>query len=416
MAMITSGISMRSNSPSQFAKMVMILLIISPVLECYGWGKFNFAFIVMSLLAVYHLMTNGFRHTKAPKNFFLYLGWWYLSHVLSSSSIGELLPLGLFKIALTYKMFIDIFDLDYFMPRYKTVANLIIAYFYVQEIGKLTVGIHLPSVIPALPIAIQEDAQAYIQSSIESERSSGFFKEPAVFAQFLLPLLCYELLAKAKNNWKYIAFLGITLLWSRAGNAMIGLLAVAVCYLFYVIRFQKGAKKFGIIIFGAVFAIGCLAIFMNTDGGQKIKERADSIGMEDTIDKGYAGSTFLRMYQGLFIFEEYPRIYKLIGNDHDTYITNKALSSPILSKFYKQKDFVIYFNTLYAVLIYTGYIGLILLILFFRDAWKGNTYCGKSILIVLISLFFISSNFFTQIMTFYLLPTLGMKEINNKIK
>lgn len=413
---IASNISLKSNSPSKFAKIVMILIIISPVLECYGWAKFNFSFIVMSVLAVYHLLTNGFKYTTVPKSFFVYMGWWYLSHVLSSTSVGELLPLGILKILLTYKMFIDVFDLDYFIPRYKKVANIIIAYFYIQEIGRLAVGIHLPSVLPALPIAVMDDAQAYIQSTIESERSSGLFKEPAVFAQYLLPLLCYELFGKANKSWNYIAFLGITLLWSRAGNAMIGLLAVAVCYLFYVLRFQKGAKKFGIMIIGSVFALACVSVFIKTEGGQKIMQRAATIGMEDTVDKGYASSTFLRMYQGQFIFKEYPNLYKIIGNDHDDFITVKAMSSPLLSTFYIQRDFVIYFNTIYAILIYTGYIGLLLMIFFLRDVWKRNTYCGKSILIVLISLFFISSNFFTQIMTFYLLPAIGMKEENNKIK
>ena len=402
----------KSQKPPFFARMVMVLLLLSPILQCYGWGKFDFSFIVMSLLAVCHLVIRGIRKTKVPRTFFFYFGWWYISHLLSSTSIGEFLPLGLIKIAITYIMYIDLFDLDYFMSKYKRIAGFIIAYFYIQELGRIFVGVHLPSVVSFLPIAVMEDAQEYIQSTIEWERSSSLFKEPAVFAQFLLPLLCYELFGRIKRNWKYILFIVVTLLWSRAGNAMVGLIAISFCLGFSILKYEKGVKKITYSILGIGFVIGSLSIFIKTDAGQQIIERANNMNLESTLDNDYAGSTFMRIYQGFYIFDEYSTLYKIIGNDHDNYIQQQAFSSPIISFLYSRKDFVVYFNAFQSVLIYTGFIGLILIFLFLKGVYKENTFCGKSLLIVLIVLSFVSANFFNHITALYLLPSLGMKEKN----
>lgn len=397
--------------PSLFAKIVMVLLALSPILQNYGWGKFDFSFIIMSLLAVCHLLVHGIRKTKVPRTFFLYFGWWYISHLLSSSSIGEFLPLGLIKIAITYIMFVDLFDLDYFMSKYKKIALVVIIYFYIQEVGRIFVGIHLPSVFSFLPIAIMDNAQEYIQATLEWERSSSFLQEPAVFAQYLLPLLCYELFDEEREKkWVFIIFLAITLLCSRAGNAMVGLMALTICYGFYLLWYQKGIKKVGYIIFGGVFVLGLLSVFFKTEDGQEVLERAMTMDSESTLDKGYASSTFMRVYQGFYIFSEFSDIYKVIGNDHDSYIQQQAFSSPVISLLYKKQEFSTYFNTFQHVLIYTGYIGVFFIFLFFRDIWKGNSYCGKSLLIVLLALSFISSNFFSQIMALYLLPAMGMKQ------
>lgn len=401
-----------SKQPPLFAKMVMVLLLLSPILQCYGWGKFDFYFIIISLLSVWHLIIHGIRNTKVPRTLFWYFGWWYVSHLLSSTSVGELLPLGLIKIAITYMMYIDLFDLDYFMSKYKKIAGLIIVYFYAQEIGRMLVGVHLPSVVSFLPIAIVEDAQGFIQASIEAERSSSLFKEPAVFAQYLLPLLCYEIFCdERKRNWKYIIILIITLLWSRTGNAMVGLLALAGCYGFHLLWFQKGLKKIGYIILGGLFVVGALTIFFRTEGGQNIYDRVMTVDSESTIDKGYASSTFMRIYQGYYIFDEFSDFYKVIGNDHDNYIRQRAFASPLIYFLYKKMDFITYFNSFQHVLIYTGYIGVFFILLFFKEIWKENSYIGKSILIVMFALSFVSYNFFTPIMALYLLPAISLQEI-----
>ena len=400
-----------SKQPSLFARIVMVLLLLSPILQCYGWGKFDFSFIIMSLLSVWHLLMRGIRNTKVPLILFLYWGWWYISHILSSSSIGELLPLGLIRIVITYIMYIDLFDLDYFMSKYKKIAGFIILYFYIQEIGRIFVGIKLPSIIPFLPFAVTDNLQEFMQANMGSVRSSSLFKEPAVFAQYLLPLLCYEMFGRYPiKNWKNIIFLGITLLWSRSGNAMAGLMVLSLCYGVQMLVYQKGFKKLGYLILGGILIVGVLTAFLKTEGGQKIMDRAVTIDSESTLDKGYASSTFMRIYQGFYIFKEYSNYYKIIGNDYNGYIQQQAFSSPVISFLYMRREFVTYFNSFYNILIYTGYIGLFLMLLFIKGLWKDNTYCGKAMLFVLIVLSFISANYFNEIMALFLLPAIWMKD------
>ena len=401
--------------PPIFARMVMVLLLISPILHCYGWGKFDFSFIIMSFLSCWHLLIHGIRNSKVPFLLFCYFGWWYISHVLSSTSFGELLPLGLIRIVITYMVYIDLFDFHYFMSKYKKIVGFVILYFYIQEIGRIFVGFKLPSILPFLPFAVTDDVQSFVQANIDSVRSSSLFKEPAVFAQYLLPFLCYEMFAPSqRRNWKYIILLTITLLWSRSGNAMVGLITLAVCYGVQIFKNQKGFKKFGYFIFSGIFVLGVLTIFFKTEGGQKIMERTITIDSESTIDKGYPTSTFMRIYQGFYIFNEYSSYYKIVGNDHNSYIQERAFSSSIISSLYKKREFVSYFNTFYNVLIYTGFIGFFLIFLFFCELWKGNTFCGKSMMLLLFMISLISANYFNEIMTLFLLPIIGMRDYTNK--
>jgi hypothetical protein len=402
--------------PSSFAKVVMLLLILSPVLQCYGWGKFDFSFIIMALLSVYYIVVKGVNFKKTPGKLILYWGWWYLSHLISSSIAGDIFHLGIIRIAITYLMYIDMFEIEYFMSKYKTVASIVIGYFYIQEFSRIVFGVTLLPVAEFLPLAIMDDAQEYYSLTLESVRSSSFFKEPAVFAQFLLPLLCYELFGKTKKDVKYILLVFITLLWSRSGNAIVGILAIGVCYIFGILVNKYNTKTRLYVILGAVVAIIISSFFLKTEDGRNILERADTIDAESTIDRGYASSTFLRVYQGYFIFTEYSPFYKIVGNDHESYIQQQAFQSPVISALYSnsKREYRPYFNSFQSALIFTGIVGLLILIALLMEVWKGNTFCGKSLLFLLIALSLVSSNFFTTTMAYFLVPAIALKQKNSK--
>jgi uncharacterized membrane protein len=105
-------------------------------------------------------------------------------------------------------------------------------------------------------------------------------------------------------------------------------------------------------------------------------------------------------------------LYKIIGNDHEKYIRESAYRSPVILGIYSNRDFVAYFNSFQSVLIYTGLIGLLLMFLFIRGVWKNNSFCGKSMLFLLIAISLVSSNFFTTTMALYLIPAIVMKGRN----
>lgn len=401
---------------SLFSKAVMIFLLLSPILQCYGWGKYDFSFIIMSFLSVIYLFTHGVDINKYSKKLLLYWVWWYLSHILSCTSVGEVLHLGIIRIAITYIVFIDIIDLKFFMSKYRKLSYIIIGYFYLQEFSRIVLNVHLLSVATFLPLAVMDDAQEYYSILSESVRSSSLFKEPAVFAQFLLPLLCYELFGKNKANVLFICFLCLTLLWSRAGNAMVGLMALGICYVFKMLKNGNLLRKKGQILIASSIVLLSVSFFLKTEDGQKVIERAVTIDAESTVDKGYVSSTFFRIYQGYFIFNEYSTLYKLLGNDHESYIRQSAYNSPVIRGLYSSREFVVYFNSFQSVLIYTGLIGLIIMLFFFKSVWKNNSYCGKSMLFLLIAISLVSSNFFSTTMALYLIPAIALKERSDVLR
>ena len=156
---------------------------------------------------------------------------------------------------------------------------------------------------------------------------------------------------------------------------------------------------------GVVVAVALAGyLYINSSMGANLLQRQETISSNSIETQGYAGSAFMRIYRGYYIFRDYPLLQKFIGNDNNDYIKAVIAKSEYSWTFYDET----YVNAVQAFLIYTGIVGTIFFVLFFITQWRRTNYCGKTIMAILLALSFVASLHFTLAMALYLLIPFGM--------
>lgn len=397
-----------------FQKLTTWIFVLSPILQTYGWGKYDFAFILTSLVGIWALIQSKLYFKYLPQYLLFYFVYWLLIHFVSSTSMVEAMPLGVVKTILVYGAFFSVLKLPLLIKYYRIVVRICILYFFIQIIFRIATGVNLPGVFTFLPFALNTDASDYYASMLYVERVSAFFSEPALFVQYTLPYLCLLLFDNNSQNQKQKVesfIVMAALLLTQSGNALLGL--VVVCFVYFMYQMKGSAiKKWKTIFIVIVFAIGA-GVFSRTDMGQKLMSRQDQVHINSVDDLGYSTSGFERVFRGYYFYAEYSTLCKIIGNDNQEYKKVSAEKSKVST--FVGEDYL-YYNTIQGYLLNTGIIGLVIMFFVYKNIWIKTDRCGKCIMATFIALNFISSAYFTEIMCLYLLlPTLlGRYQLTQK--
>ena len=301
-------------------------------------------------------------------------------------------------------MFYDCFNLEYFINKYRLFTLIFILFFCVQTVSRLTMGKVIPGVFSFLPLAISDDTMGFFSSLQESERDCSLFSEPAIFVQFLFPMLALELLYYEKKSWFRISIIVLTLLFLQSGNALLG---TSILGVFFIISYFKGRLSIKKVIGLAVVSFLIIFVgstYIKSEMGEKLMDREETIAV-GAYEEGYVGSGFIRIYRGYFIYKDYSLIDMIKGNDNVDHIKSVIKSSQWGWTFHNET----YFNTFQSFLLYTGIIGTLIFGLFFVKQWRSTTYCGKSILACYLALSFIALMHFNTLMAIYMLIPFALK-------
>lgn len=389
-------------------RIVTWVLVLSPILQTYGWGKYDFAFILTSLVGILVVIYRKYHFNCLPQYLSLYLAYWLLIHAISASSLQGSISLGVLKVLLVFGTFFSVVPLSLLVRYYKIVANICIAFFAVQLFIKYLFDINVLGVFSFLPVALDADTSDYFADRASSERLSSFFSEPAIFAQYLVPYLCLILFDKTFSSRKRIYLIlilvGVFLLL-QSGNALVGLtISIAMFFLF---RMKGGIKKKiqTALLGGVLLIVGIF--FFQTEMGEKLLSRKEQVSINSVDNLGYSTSGFERIFRGYYIYAGYSGICKIIGNDNPQYKKEAALGSELGFLFSEDRQDYLYCNTFQIVLLNTGLIGMLIMFFVFRGIWKTTNQCGKDLLLSFFALSLLSSSYFSELMCLYMLiPTL----------
>lgn len=402
----------RSKESDIFDKLIVFSLLLSPILQTYGWGKFDFSFILTSILSIIYVIKRGFKSTL-PKILTIYFIYRVLVHIISFSSLSSLFPLGILKIYMAYIMFFSIKEMDLFYKYYKNIAIICLTFFYIQEFSYHILNHRIYSVLSFMPFALDYDSVlTYYAEMDTAERSSSFFSEPAMFVQFLLPLLAICLLSEKYRNYPFAAVITLSLLLMQSGNALLGILIILICFLIGYFKKVRGPVVISYILIGAIIIGVSAYVYISSDIGQQLLQRRVAIRSNSVEEMGYAGSGFVRIYRGYGVYEAYDPLRKIIGNDDEKYILSCISKSDVSSFFLTEND--LYFNTFQTFLLFTGIVGAIMFFFVIREEWKQTNIAGKTILLTFVGLSFISSLYLTDTMALYLLLPMLMNESTKK--
>jgi hypothetical protein len=296
-----------------------------------------------------------------------------------------------------------------FISLYKKIAYLSVIFLIIQKLILITTGLKISGIAEFLPLDMGEeiDASLFYDYFIgETSRLSSFFSEPALFVQYVLPLLVIELFsAKKFKDWLKVGLIFISILWTESGN---GLLVLIIVYISYIIHYIISGGTLKIIIVPVILA-GALMFgqrYINTESGEKLLER------QAELDSGIeASSGFVRIFRGYYVYDEYSPLEKLIGINNLSKQVEKINTCKAAHTF-GVDDY--YANTFQKFLLNTGLIGAILFFVIMAYLFRNNTPVGRTIVLVYTGLSFIAASYLGPIMFMYLYMANGYKQQSSK--
>lgn len=391
--------AIRHRDYSRFDKVASFVLLISPIIMTYALGKYNYAFVLTSILAIISLLKKGFNIKDYPRYILLFLSYWLFVHIITANSFSELFSLGLIRIFLCYLMYFGLREKDFFYKTYCIICFIVISFFFLQVIMFNIFGYRIPGVTTILPLAIEIDHSDYFTKLIYGERSSSLFSEPAAFVEYIFPLLCIELFRQKKINKVIVSILVIALLLTESGTALFGLTAILLMFVRkVVIQSKKFISKFIVVFLSIVVIVFSVYGYSSTEIGQRLLDRQSQL---DSNDSSNESSGFVRIYRGFYVFSSMSTLEQIVGNDSPSKIKSQITACHL--EISEDESNELYFNTLQTVMIRTGYIGTFLFILLLVGLFRQSDYCGKSLVVLLFVLSFISSMLFTEVMAIYFL-------------
>ena len=383
-------------------RIVNLMLILFPLLGIYklpiGIDIPVNAAVFMVLFAITIVKRKGL-HFTFPDGFVLY--WVYISvvYILFSPTfnITSFIPGGISFCFWVIALFVGLVYFDYGLLKkyYKLVFFVCAFVFYIQEISYYTFGSRPIFLLP-FPLTGEATYQEILANQIRLDRSSCFFREPAHFAQFVLPLLAMELIDAPKNGkiiTGFSIFIIATLIMLRSGNGIVGLIVLLAYRIWLYLRYAKwGYKIMTLFVFIPIIII-LTSYYIQTEQGAIIAERAAGLGVEE------GSGSFMRTVRGYMLFDAMPTINKIFGLTIEgvtEFVPHSRVSYLFISTFTGEYEF--YLNGIQTVLVSNGLVGLVLFLLIYIRLYRNNTELSKSLILLFLSLLLIGNLYLSQMM------------------
>ena len=209
---------------------------------------------------------------------------------------------------------------------------------------------------------------------------SGFFSEKAHFATYIIPavLIYLEGYESVRRNAIKAAIISVVVLFSASST---GVLAIAIIWMLELLSSNIGTNKKILI---CILLLGGIGIHFSLIGFSDAY--ANSIGR--LFDGGglVNSKTSVRIFRGFDIFSKLPLINMIFGIGYRQY-SNYSMIYNISSSLDEGLLNIDYFNTVAQVLIYTGIVGMVLVLSIIVPLLKHKT-AGRKLLLVYLALSF----------------------------
>ena len=333
-------------------------LILFPVAVMYSFFGIPLSYVITAigmLLAVISGRTLLLRGASWVIVFFCYMAVIpSLVFFLSTHALGGLIQTGTWLFLLYMMLFNEYVERTYLRRVYGWVLIAAICFFLYQEFIYLLTDSRISGIIPFLDFTYYADSstEAFSEVQQNANRSSSFFLEPAMFAQFLVPGLAMNMKYTRKN---FLCFLGLLII-IVIGRTGTGLFIGAIASVIYLLNWKEGSKA--VTFYCVIFIVGLIGAryIMTTNYYTYISARTEEFSSDDS-------SAFVRFFRGYLLLGAMTPAEKLLGVGTKNLV--EITQRPGVSAFFGDND--IYMNGVQAVLVGGGVVGLAL---FFWMLWK----------------------------------------------
>lgn len=410
-----SGIEVTHTTKLQ--KLSNISLLLSPILNIYGWSSISFALLVNAFIFLLYILdkiifSKKLITKKTPVILIIYLLYWFITNAIHADSIKSIAHTGIIFTSFYVIYSFELFKFDYFVKYYRILAFIFIIFYIFQVVVLNLNGVLIKGVTDLLPISfIEGDLEVWYMNNEIGMRPSSFFSEPAHMAQFLLPLLSIELFSTYKDLRRAIVLI-ITLIILQSGNGYVGLGVIIIFYIISVLQRSKykNMRKKAILLL--IISSLCLMYFINTEKGEKVLARSSTL-FDYTNSNGNSwdntSSAFIRIYRSFYVYDKFSCEQKIFGIGNNNNLLSDAQKKSKISYLFDDND--TYMSGLQSFLIKSGVLGLSLFLLFSLKLFNTSNYLGKCLISTMLIIMCIASMYFQPMMLTSLLISW-----NNKIK
>lgn len=398
-----------------FINLAMLLLAWYPILNIYksplplGYGS-----ILLLILWMVSLSrgTSIRKSLLLPRQYYVFWAWCAIAYFMSylpQLKFGALIPGGfnLFIFSITLGFLLSVFDVETFKRHTKVVVFVAGAILVFQEVLYFTTGSRpiflLPFGQPMDEITMPE----LIADQMKMDRSSSLFREPAHFAQYLLPILCLELFSernKEKLLTPYSIFIIAILVLLRSGNGFLGLVVLLIVKVWTFLRNVRVGTKILAIVIVAPLTFYAVSSYVSTEVGAAMLERTNELENDDSA------ASYIRVYRGYALYSELPLTNQLVGiNDERLMQIIPRTSIAYLFAGTQTND--TYMNGVQAVMIHQGLIGLLICIWMFISLARRRPLQGKMQIWLLLLLSLVGQTFMSNPMLYCMLLCIGYKSL-----
>lgn len=395
-------------------KLDMFVLAAMPILNIYKSPISIFPIgnlLAVILILKYYISGNHFTKIfNLPPYYALFWIWCTLSYAYTTMSISAIVPGGIsfFIFTVIFCYMTTVFDMKSFRLCYRIIFGVCSAFFFIQFYSILRTDTFTPALIPWLKLADGTGTSDLIYSQQHLGRACSLFREPAHFAQYILPLLAIELFYDQKNNKIISPFAVcpiIVLLLLRSGNGLVGL-ALLLLVKLYQIAVQSNFKTKLISI---LFAIPLMAYSANYYVQSTIGEEMVARTIE--LENDQSAHSWARVWRGYYIYGSLPTINKLLGASDDQILSYMPSHLRLLNSSQN-----LYVNGVQQILISKGLIGLLIFSIMLVSWIKKGEILSKAALICFIGLCFVAQLYLTDVMLLSFVIATYLNKHNNTIR
>lgn len=334
-----------SGDSSMLKKLFSLLIVLYPILSAYSVvGPLDLGALLCAIVGSVLFITSVKYRIRFPKGYVAFLCYVLLAAVLVTHSI----PLRIILYTVLFIFGCTYCDLETLYYYYKRVAIICILFFVIQEIARIGIGKTIPGIFTFMPI-IYGDSSRYVDSLIGSNRSASFFLEPSYFAQFLFPLIAFELLHfNDKSHIRNAIILSVITFAIRSG---VGVLLLLIIWLIWIIKSDiKRIVKARVIFVGGLLV--SIAVICMPEIVLDLLGRSQELSIYGA-DERYQSSGFIRFFRGYYLYGSLPFINQLFGLNPGE-LESIMSSNPLFAS-----DKTLFINGIQTILCLYGFVGMI---------------------------------------------------------
>lgn len=378
--------------PSWFQKISMAILAVLPLL---AWYKIPFpvslGYALVLFLGAYSIIRAFFKINIVPSVFwvvFVYVCFmWMYNH---DFEMWTLLPPGgwvffMFFLALIWGILN--FNIELLKKNMRYVVFVSGILFWLQTVFVITTGSPKFCFVPNLTgeFTYQDFTYAEIVSKQMVSNPSSIFLEKSYLAYYFLTylaLIWFDIKGKSRMLTKEILFVIATLVASRSGSALVGLIVIFTIKLFALFWTANIQRRMILIFLTVPMIVGVVYLYVSSEFGQQMLLRSEELSNEHT-------SGFTRVVGGYMMFDQLDPIEQIFGVSDARERFGIERVDGIL---------VFYVNGVQMILLSLGYIGLFLYLLFYIRIFRSVRADSKMSIIVLLIMGLLESNYLNPYM------------------